>query len=141
MELNRDLLREYDSHMTCMWDHVTLSSSRRGPERSDVSNHSSVPPTSQVTLTPSLPHTLTPSHSNPDDKLATTYVQDYQSNVQESLSGLLLARPHHVSCLTSNDSQTPGHFDKEAVGSQIQSMAVFETVNLMQCGEDYIIMM
>lgn len=54
--------------------------------------------------------------------------------MQESLSGLLQAQPHHVCCLVSNDKQTPGHFDKEVVGQQIQSMAIFETVDFIQCG-------
>ena len=74
------------------------------------------------------------SLSNPDNEVATTYVQDYQSNVQESLCGLLQAQQHHVLCLSSNDKQTSGHFDKEVVGQQIQSMAIFETVDFMQCG-------
>jgi dachs protein len=80
---------------------------------------------------------ITPAYlqqaSNPDNTVATTYVQDYQSNVQESLSGLLQAQPHHVLCLSSNDKQTSGHFDKEVIGQQIQSMAIFETVDFMQC--------
>jgi myosin heavy subunit len=73
------------------------------------------------------------SPSSTTGKVATTYVQDYQGNVQESLARLLCAWPLHIRCLTSNDRQTPGHFDKETVGLQVQTMAVFETVDFMQC--------
>lgn len=74
------------------------------------------------------------SHRNAENKSPTTYVQDFQGNLQESLAGLLKARPYYVHCIRSNISQTAGHFDKEVVGQQIQHMAVFETVDFMQCG-------
>ena len=103
-----------------------------------------IPPSLYLSLThttpyihPSLP---LPLSSNSESKSPTTYVQDYMSNVHECLTGLMKARPYHVRCLCSNDKQTPGHFDKEVVGQQIQHMAVFETVDLMQCGKHYIIM-
>ena len=34
-----------------------------------------------------------------------------------------------------------GHFDKEVVGQQVQHMAVFETVDFMQCGKNRIAML
>ncbi len=37
--------------------------------------------------------------------------------------------------MQSNNSQTPGQFDREAVSSQIDRMAIFETVDLIQGGE------
>ncbi len=34
----------------------------------------------------------------------------------------------------SNNEQTPGQFDREYVSGQIQQLAVFETVDLVQTG-------
>lgn len=80
---------------------------------------------------------ITPAYlqqaSSSETKSPTTYVQDFLSNLHESLAGLLSAQPCHVRCLRSNASRTAGHFDKEVVGQQIQHMAVFETVDFMQC--------
>ena len=79
--------------------------------------------------------TLNCCHSNSDGHSATTYVQDFHGNLQESLEQLRGSRATHVRCLRSNDRQTAGHFDREVIGHQIQHMAVFETVDFMQCGE------
>jgi len=38
-------------------------------------------------------------------------------------------------CLQSNDSQAPGQFDRDVVSAQVQHMAVFETVDLVQSSE------
>ena len=74
-------------------------------------------------------------HSNSESQCTTTYAQDFHGNLQDSLGERLRSRATHVRCLRSNDRQTAGHFDREVIGHQIQHMAVFETVDFMQCGE------
>jgi hypothetical protein len=71
--------------------------------------------------------------TNSESQCTTTYAQDFHGNLQDSLGERLRSRATHVRCLRSNDRQTAGHFDREVIGHQIQHMAVFETVDFMQC--------
>ena len=58
-----------------------------------------------------------------------------QSNMEDVFTVLKSCKPYYVRCIKSNSSQTPGYFDKEAVQHQIQYLAVFETVDLIQTGK------
>lgn len=92
--------------------------------------HDGIPHGQMCRITPAyLQHA---AHS--DSRQPTTYVQDFQSNLTDVFSVLKKSKPYFVRCLKSNSSQTPGHFDREVVGQQIQHMAVFETVDFIQTG-------
>lgn len=45
----------------------------------------------------------------------------------------IISKPHPP--IQSNKEQTPGQFDRDFVCGQIQQLAVFETVDLVQTGE------
>lgn len=73
-------------------------------------------------------------HAVHEARLPTTYVQDFQSNLGDVFAALKRSKPFFVRCLKSNNQQSPGHFDREVVGQQVQHMAIFETVDLIQTG-------
>ncbi|XP_064406654.1 unconventional myosin-IXb-like [Halichondria panicea] len=80
---------------------------------------------------------LTPAylqHSPHESKPPTTFIQDFQANFKDALTVLNSCQPFFVRCIKSNPDQTPGQFDRDYVSGQIQTLAVFETVDLVQTG-------
>lgn len=64
-----------------------------------------------------------------------TLTQDFHTRLDNLLRTLVHARPHFVRCIRSNSQEEPGTFSKPIVMTQIRSLQVLETVNLMAGGK------
>ena len=72
--------------------------------------------------------------SHAEQRQMTAYIQDFQSNFNDVLETLKKSQPFFVRCLKSNSSQVVGYFDSKVVSTQIQNLAIFETVDYVQGG-------
>ena len=82
----------------------------------------------------------TSSHSNTNEMLlngdepVSTLTQDFHTRLDNLLRTLVHAKPHFVRCLKPNEQDSSVNFDRNHVASQVRSLQILETVNLMAGG-------
>ncbi|GAB6025930.1 Myosin 10A, isoform D, variant 3 [Chamberlinius hualienensis] len=69
-----------------------------------------------------------------DPLLPTTFTNDFQKRLGHLVKTLTHTKPHFIRCLRINRSEIPLQFNREVVASQLRSLQVLETVNLMTAG-------
>ena len=63
-----------------------------------------------------------------------TLTQDFHTRLDNLLRTLVHARPHFIRCIRSNNYEIANRFDCQVITSQLKSLEVLETLNLMSGG-------
>lgn len=68
------------------------------------------------------------------DEPVSTLTQDFHTRLDNLLRTLVHAKPHFVRCIRPNEHDSLTEFDRAHVASQVRSLQILETVNLMAGG-------
>jgi dachs protein len=68
------------------------------------------------------------------DEPVSTLTQDFHTRLDNLLRTLVHAKPHFVRCIRPNEHDSLTEFDRSHVASQVRSLQILETVNLMAGG-------